>query len=391
MIAAKGTAALSRAKLTLAAHQTLPQYVFDARTATPHFPGIGRYAGSLARAIVPILGPSERLTVLCDADHPIELPSSGCAALEPVDLSPFSLDQQLRVPRLIKRLGAELYHSAYLVMPYRPGVPAIVTVYDLIPLRQPEHSTARARLLFRGAAWLAVRSARHLIAISEHCRQDFISEFGIAPDRITRIPLAASAAFAPRASEAIADVRSRHQLPPAYVLYLGSNKPHKNLQRLVEAWRIARSDGGLGGAVMAIAGAWDERYGSLRSTSADDRGIRWLGPVSDDDLPALYSGASCFVFPSLFEGFGLPVLEAMACGAPVICSDRTSLPEVAGGAALLVDPTDTAAIAAAIRRVTTEPELSARLRRSGVERAAGYSWDSAARATLAIYRKAVRV
>jgi glycosyltransferase involved in cell wall biosynthesis len=362
------------------------QFVLDARTATPHFPGIGRYVRSLASALAPLLDSSEHLALLTDPQQPLHLADVTSV---PVAESPFSLGQQWRVPQALRSLGAGVYHSAYYLMPYRPGVPTVLTVYDVIPLRYPEFSSARSRLLFRLASRLALRAARHVIAITENARQDFISEFSIRPDRITAIPLAADPAFQPQPGYALEAVRDKYQLPDHFVLYLGSNKPHKNLLGLVDAWSDLIQEGRApGDTQLVVAGAWDARYPEARQLAEARKGsqVRWLGRVPDGDLPALYAAAAVFVFPSRFEGFGLPVIEAMACGAPVICSNVTSLPEVAGNAAVLVDPADKSLFVEALRRVLSDDALRADLRERGLARAAQYSWARTAQQTLAIYR-----
>ncbi len=389
----------------------MSHYVLDARTATPHFPGIGRYVTSLAQALAPQLRPGERLTLLCHPDHPLPLPAGGSVQVHPLAVSPFSPAQQWVVPGLLRRLAADLYHSPYYLMPYRPGVRTVLTVYDVIPLRHPEHSSARARLLFRVTTALALRSAAQVIAISEAARQDFVTDFHIPANRIRAIPLAADPAFRPQPPEAIADVRRRYALPDRFALYLGSNKPHKNLVRLVQAWRETNCRLKIEDCRLLVAGAWDPRYPeakelaeSFSTTSVgEDRNLQswrseashifnpqsilWLGRVPEADLPALYAAAAAFVFPSLYEGFGLPVLEAMACGAPVICSAVSSLPETAGDAALLVDPTDVDALAAALARVLVEPSLAADLRARGFAQAARFTWERTAAETLSMYRQ----
>ena len=391
-------------------------FVLDARTATPHYPGIGRYVASLAAAMAPQLDRNEKLILLVD---PHRQPSIAGARMDPAAASPFSLAQQWSIPAHLRGLGAAVYHSPYYLMPYRPGVPALLTVYDLIPLRHPQHSSARARLLFRWATRLALRTARHVIAITETARQDFISEFGLPPERITAIPLAADPAFRPQGAQAVAALREQYGLPERFALYVGSNKPHKNLVGLVAAWaggaeadgdrqlkpprfskprRFNEShDGGFGDAELVIAGAWDERYPEARqlARSLEVPGIRWLGPVPEADLPSLYSAATVFVFPSLFEGFGLPVIEAMACGTPVVCSNVTSLPEVAGGAAILFDPIAPPAVETlhatslqtALERVLDDDALRAELREKGLARAAQFSWQVTATHTLELYRR----
>jgi alpha-1,3-rhamnosyl/mannosyltransferase len=179
-------------------------------------------------------------------------------------------------------------------------------------------------------------------------------------------------------------VRDSHGLPERYILYLGSNKPHKNLVRLVEAWAVLQPQP----LPLVVAGFWDARYPGPRQ-HAEELGIEeviWLGPVPEQDLPALYTGATLFVFPSLYEGFGLPVLEAMACGTPVACSDSSSLPEVAGDAAILFDSTDVGDMAEAIGLLLGNPDLRQRLAKAGLQRAKRFSWQRTAKETLEVYR-----
>jgi alpha-1,3-rhamnosyl/mannosyltransferase len=191
----------------------------------------------------------------------------------------------------------------------------------------------------------------------------------------------------------VAAVRARYDLPERYLLYLGSNKPHKNLERLVEAWALLQPQP----AALVIAGSWDSRYPEARQRAAAlsrspaplaglERQLLWLGPVPEADLPALYSGALLFVFPSLYEGFGLPVLEAMACGTPVACSNTSSLPEVAGDAALLANPLDTQELARAMRTALEDESLRQEMSEKGLKRAQGFSWLRTAQRTLETYR-----
>jgi alpha-1,3-rhamnosyl/mannosyltransferase len=178
-------------------------------------------------------------------------------------------------------------------------------------------------------------------------------------------------------------------LPDRYVLYFGSNKPHKNVPRLVQAFAQARIEAQGSRIELVVAGHWDERYPEAKQ-AAERLGlkdtVKFIGPVKDADLPALYGGAELFVFPSEYEGFGLPVLEAMACGAPVVCSSRSSLPEVAGDAALLCDPQDVESLARTIEQALTDRDLRAALQQRGLARAAQFSWEQAAQRTLGVYR-----
>ena len=365
----------------------MPHYVLDARTATPHFPGIGRYVDNLARALIPQLDPDEKLTVFFDPAHPLDLPSGEAVYSLPVDVSPFSLRQQWVIPRLLHQYKADVYHSAYYLMPYVTGVPTLLTLYDLIPIHFPEHSTLKARWLFRWATALALRTARHTLAISEATRRDFLARFSLRPEQITAIPLAADPAFAPQPPEVVAALRTRYRLPEKSILYLGSNKPHKNLVRLIEAWSVVQAEAL--DYTLVIAGAWLPQHPEPRQRAQvlgiDDR-VCWLGPLPGADLPALYTAADIFVFPSLYEGFGLPVIEAMACGTPVACADTSSLPEVAGDAAVLFDPMQVGAIGDALRRLLGDADLRGDLQRQGLAQAGKFSWKRTAQETLALYR-----
>ena len=364
--------------------------VLDARTATDHFPGIGRYVVNLAQALAS-LAPDLGLTLLHDPSAKAtrlslpDVPRIACSA------SPFSIQQQWTVPRVLRQARAKLYHSPYYLMPYLPGVPSLVTCHDVIPLLYPEYFTPMQRLVYRLAQGLALRTARMILADSQATRADLARVFHVDPRRISVTPLAAGTNFAPRSSEHIDAVRSKYALPKQYALYLGSNKPHKNLARLVQAWQVAPRSR-VPDLKLVIAGEWDERYPEARQLAAR-LGLRdqviFAGPVSEADLPALYSGALLFVFPSLYEGFGLPVLEAMACGTPVVCSNTSSLPEVAGNAALLVNPRDVTALADALSRAANDQDLRQTLREQGLAQAGQFSWEKTARETLAVYRLGV--
>ncbi len=365
-------------------------YVLDARTATDHFPGIGRYVAHLAHALDRLLNDDEEMTVLYRPDAPARQPvcphtwqHTTCL---PVPFSPFTLSQQWRIPALLHHLRATRYHSPYYLMPYRPRCSTLLTVYDVIPLRYPYYVSWRARFLFRVMKRLAIRTADTIIAISNATAQDMQTFFGVDPTRLHVIPLAADRRFRPLSPTEQKSARTRMGLPERYVLYVGSNKPHKNLTRLVRAWATLRPSD----TTLVIAGAWLPTYPEplqlAMHLGLNEQHVRFLGPVDEPDLPALYASALAFVFPSLYEGFGLPVLEAMACGVPVACSNVSSLPEVAGNAALLFDPHDTDAIVAALERLLGDAALRETLAQLGREQAARFSWEATARQTLTLYR-----
>jgi alpha-1,3-rhamnosyl/mannosyltransferase len=272
-------------------------------------------------------------------------------------------------------------------MPYRPGLPTVLTVYDLIAMRHGEAVSLRARLLFRAATWLALGAAQEVITISQATRDDLLAHFSFPADRVTAISLAADPRFTPQSGEEIDRVRQAYHLPDRYLLYLGINKPHKNLPRLIQAY--ARLDQ-TPLPPLVIAGAWDERYPQAKEMAHDQglgNSVRFLGRIDDRDLPALYSGCLGFVFPSLYEGCGLPVLEAMACGAAVACGDRSSLPEVAGDAALLFNPTDVDAMAQALHTLIHDEARRRSLAQASLLQARLFSWERTACETLAVYRR----
>jgi glycosyltransferase involved in cell wall biosynthesis len=364
----------------------MPHYVLDARASTPHFPGIGRYCRSLARALVPLLAADEHLSVLHAPSYPLDLPEHPTVTGIPVESSPFSLRQQWAIPRLLRQVGANVYHAAYYLMPYHPGLPTLVTFFDFIPVRFPWHSTLRARLFFRLASQLAYKTAVRSVAISSATRQDMVRYLRADPGKIILTPLAAAPQFTPQPSAAVTSIREKYNLPVAFILYLGSNKPHKNLESLVRAFADLRDLE----IPLVVAGTWlpqhPEPHYLAEKLGLDRTQIRWLGPVPGEDLPALYTAASIFVFPSLVEGFGLPVLEAMACGTPVACSRIPSLEEVAGGATEMFDPTDPASISLSLHRLVRDSSRQQELQQEGLIRAAEFSWEKTAQVTLDLYR-----
>jgi glycosyltransferase involved in cell wall biosynthesis len=257
--------------------------------------------------------------------------------------------------------AVDVLHCPTFRGPVRSPVPLVVTVHDLAVLRHPETFNRWTRAYSRLLVPLVVRAARLVIAVSEFTRRELVELLGARAERVRVIPNAAEDVFRPDGPRAKGE----------YVLAVGTLEPRKNLMRLAAA--AVR----LGVEVRAVgAPGWGR---------VDARGVRWLGELSDDELAAQYRGALCLAYPSLYEGFGIPVLEAMACGTPVVTSAGGATEEVAGGAAVLVDPLDIAGIAAGIDEATRRRD---ELRRAGLARAAGFSWDAARAATAAVYREA---
>jgi alpha-1,3-rhamnosyl/mannosyltransferase len=256
--------------------------------------------------------------------------------------------------------------------------PAVVTVHDLIHLRFPEHRTALEIAYARRTVARALRSAARTLTVSEATRRELAERFGHAGARAVVVPNAVDERFrAEPPPAALAAAMERLGLAPGYLLFVGNPKPHKNLPALLAAYAelaARRSD------LPPLLLAGGER------DDAPAGGVRRIGVVAEGDLPALYRGARALVLPSLWEGFGLPALEAMASGTPVVAAARGALPELVGDAGLLFDPDDATALPAALARIVDDAALRAELARRGRERAAGYSWRETARATLAVYR-----
>jgi glycosyltransferase involved in cell wall biosynthesis len=287
---------------------------------------------------------------------------------------------------------------------------SVVTIHDLGYLAFPEAHTARRRLELNLTTRWSLRAARRVIAISQATKDDLLRHYGADPGRVAVVHHGLSQGFGPvEDPAAIVAARARHGLGAPYLLYVGTLQPRKNLERLIEAFALALQDEGpktkeegsdsgssfdlrLSSLTLAIAGrkGWlsDAIERRARELGIAER-VRFLGYLPDADLPALLSGATAFVFPSLYEGFGMPVLEAMACGAPVLTANSSSLPEVAGDAALLVDPRDTHAIAAAIVRLVHDRALRADLRARGLARAATFTWERCANETIHVLAEAL--
>jgi glycosyltransferase involved in cell wall biosynthesis len=262
--------------------------------------------------------------------------------------------------------------------------PTAVVVYDLVPFVDRANAKTSSARIEQATIRPALRRAAALPCISEATRADLVRLFPAASAKASVIPLAADPAF----SGAVSAAGHPSLQGKPYVLAVGTLEPRKNLERLMQAW-WALDDEARAGHVLALVGpvGWDA---APILQAASDQGARLLGRVSEDELRALYAGASAFAYPSLYEGFGLPILEAMAAGAPVVTSNLSSLPEVAGDAALLVDPTDPTAIGAALTRLLHDPALAEDLRTRGRARAATFSWERTAAETLALLRGLAR-
>jgi glycosyltransferase involved in cell wall biosynthesis len=263
-----------------------------------------------------------------------------------------------------RKRDADLLHCPTYRGPLRPALPLVVTVHDLAVLRHPHAFNRWSRLYGPRVVPRVLAAARRVIAVSEFTKRELIELLHVPAGKIRVVPNGVDDTFTPDGPAEEGE----------YVLAVGTLEPRKNLERLVEALR--RSD-----VELRVVGA--RGWGGVEVVG---NGVRWLGEVSDSELARLYRGARCVAYPSLYEGFGIPVLEAMACGAPVVTSRGTAMEEIADGAAVLVDPNDPAELAAGIDRATADRDM---LVARGLERARAFRWDAIADATVAVYREAL--
>jgi glycosyltransferase involved in cell wall biosynthesis len=301
---------------------------------------------------------------------------------------PLTLSAELR------KRPVDVLHVQFTAPPFCP-CPVVVSIHDLSFEHLPQTFNRRSRTQLRLTVRHSARQAAKILTLSEHTRQDIVQTYGVEPEKITAIPLAAPAHFAPITDDKeVQRVRHTYGIAGDYVLSVGSIQPRKNLVRLVKAYASLRgARGGNRFPKLVIVGkrAWlfDETLRVIEESGVRDS-VVLTGYVPDADLPALYSGALCFVYPSYFEGFGLPPLEAMKCGAPVIVGNATSLPEVVDDAGLKVDPFDVSAIAAAIRELVNNSDLRKELSIKGRKRAEMFDWQHTAQRTLAVYEQVFR-
>lgn len=297
--------------------------------------------------------------------------------------------EQLMLPLELARHQLDLIHSTDFIPPLRSPTPAVITVHDLAFLHWP-HLVTKASAAYYGQIDRGVHHARHIIVPSESTKQDLIGQLGVPDSKVSVIYEAADPSFRPLPlQETRTAVTRKFNIPERYVLFVSTIEPRKNVNGLLRAFRMlldrySTKDVGL---VLAGSKGWlyeetEQLVGELKL----EPNTHFLGRVSDSDLHQLYVGARAHVHPALYEGFGLPPLEAMACGTPTIVSNVGSLPEVVNDAALLVNPNDHEEIAVAIHRLLEDENLHEELRRKGLQRAEGFSWDRAAAKTLDVYR-----
>jgi glycosyltransferase involved in cell wall biosynthesis len=370
---------------------------FEGKVLTRRIGGIGRYAIHLLEALLSLSSqqhPELEFVVFTAPQTDREIlrgvGAETCERFRGIKSTLLRSSVLLPVGALCE--GIDVFHGLD-----QSGIPLffkvgkyIVTVHDVIPLGLPWAFPARHRLVLATALARIRKQAEVVIVPSTAAAEDVVRFLRVERERIRVIPMGCDRRFQP-AEEPVraATLRHRYNLPERYVLFVGTLEPRKNIHTLLRAFAQVVAERPRHELMLVIAGGsgWG---GEDYKTTVDElklhHHVRFTGFVDDEDLPDLYRGALLFAYPSLYEGFGLPVVEAMACGTPVITSDRTSLPEVAGGAALLVDPTRPEALAAAMASLLKDGELRQALRAKGLARARSFTWDAVAQQTIAVYR-----
>lgn len=364
--------------------------------------GVSRYSESLLRSLSALQtdAPGHRVAALVRQGDPFARESAlPGIRVQPV---PFPLHratvrvlwEQTDLPRRLWSMGADLVHGLVNVLPLATRVPGVVTVHDLSFIDMPQTMPKTRRLYLTRLCAASVARARRVIAVSQQTADDLMRHFGTRADKISVIYNGVDARFgtvAPHDTSALhMPLAAGTRVPERFLLYVGTLEPRKNLVRLVQAyaqWRTRAGDD-FADVRLVLGGSqgwfFQQIFDCVSALGLEEQ-VLFPGFIPDADLPQWYRAAQALVYPSLHEGFGLPVLEAMACGTPVVCSNIPSLREVAGDSAVRVDPHDVDALAAGIALVMEQPALGAELSQRGPSRAARFSWQRTARETLHVY------
>ena len=358
--------------------------------------GSGQYARRLVHSLS-ALQRDVKLTVLLSSDHPAKkenLGSNVSLVHHPTREGALSKLwwEQVTVPRLASRLGADLLHVPYWAPPLSTAIPTVVTIHDLIPLLLPAYRGNALVRLYTSFVKATSPIADLIVTDSYAARNDIITHLSIDPTRLRVVHLAADPTYSPNPAPDDAEIRNRWQISQPYLLYLGGFDIRKNLETAIQAF--AKVSDAVESATFVVAGKLPNSDSGLFSdprkqiapTGIAPGRVKFLGYVAEETKPALYRGARTFVYPSIYEGFGLPPLEALACGLPVVGSDRSSLPEVVGQAGILLAPDDVDGIAGAIIQLLIDDRVFETLKQEATKQAARFSWEATARETWNAYR-----
>jgi glycosyltransferase involved in cell wall biosynthesis len=364
----------------------------DLTPALHNTAGTGRYVRELAKALVD-LGHGDRLSFFCVdpeggawAGTPGSVPKKSIRCSKRVWSAAAALSSCLGIP-MDRFVGeADVFHATWHLLPRLRTHASVMTLYDLSFALFPETHLRVLRWSSNVLVPRFLKECERVIAISESTKRDAVRLYNVPEDKIVVTHLAAEDRFRPADPDQVAEVRSRFGLPPRFLLYVGTIEPRKNLGVLLGA--LVRLKGQGQDVPLVVAGRlgwlYDEFLAKIRSLGLESI-VLLPGFVPENDLPALYTAAEVFVYPSVYEGFGIPVLEAMGCGTPVLCSNASSLPEVAGDGGILLPPGDSAAWAEAITRLTEGPALRSELREKGFQQSSRFRWEETARRTWEVY------
>lgn len=356
--------------------------------------GVSRYIDQLLRPLLRS-APDDRWTVYAPrgVERTLDQPANTClraSRLPTTNPVARIFWEQMLAPAILLRNRPNALLCPLNVVPLLTSCPSVVTVHDLAFLRFPERFRPARRRYLALLARASVRRAAHVLTVSEFTRREVIDLLGVPAGKVTATPNGRDERLGPLPAEAVAGFRAAHKLPETFMLFLATLEPRKNLLTLLRAYAAARDTLRM---PLIVAGGkgwmYEPIFKLVEELDLRDH-VRFAGFVPPDELGLWYNAATAFVYPSLYEGFGLPPLEALQCGTPVITSNVTSLPEVVGDAAITVDPTDVTALADALVRVATEPGLRDELRERGPRQAAKFSWERTAAGTLAVLRAVAR-
>lgn len=357
--------------------------------------GSGQYTQHIVRHVAALAPETELRLLVPDGEREKQgnVHISSPSSRGPDNLSKVWFEQVL-FPRACAQLDVDVAHVPYWASPVLPRVPTLVTIHDLIPLVLREYRGGPLVRAYTALVSAAAENAALVLTDSQASRQDILERLGLESERVRAIPLAVEERFHPTPAPQDDEIRARYGLPERYVLYLAAFDVRKNVLTALETYAWA------GPAIgeecpFVVAGRLPKQdtpftpdpRRQARELELEPDWVHFTGEVAEADKPALYRGATAFLFPSRYEGFGLPPLEALACGVPVVGSDAASLPEVVGNAGILLDPDDAAGMAGALIQLVHDEAFQAELSRRAVSQASHFSWERTARETLAAYRK----
>ena len=355
--------------------------VYDLRIVEDHMHGMARYALELLRALLARGGDLELGVLLSHADRQELLPDDERLTTWVCSLAPYGPQSQIQLPRLLNHIEPDLYHCPFFGPPVFYNRPMVITLHDLIHVKFPRDYGLKQKLYYRYVVGPAARKARTVFTVSEHSKKDLVRYLGLDPARVQVTYNGAGADFKPLEPGQKEQIKQKYNLPGGYILGVGNKKPHKNLAGLVRAHALLLEQNPQA-PELVLVGVGSEDI----DAAAPGPRVRCIPHLKDHEMPLYYGASHMVVEPSFYEGFGLPALEAMASGVPVIVSDRASLPEVVGDAGIVSAP-EPEALCSAMAGLLADDELRLKLCAAGPKRAAGFTWEAAARKTLETYRR----